>query len=171
MAEFTSYKEKLHRVRAFVFDVDGVLTNGQSLIMPDGQLLRSFNLKDGFALKYAADKGYLTAAISRGKNEGVRLRLQELGMTHIYLGAWDKLEAYKDLLAVAGLSGEEVLYMGDDLPDLEIMQRVGLSSCPRDAAPEIRAAVDYVSGKDGGHGCVRDVIEQTLRLQGNWPQV
>lgn len=163
------YKSNLHRIKAFVFDVDGVLTNGQSLIMPDGQALRSFNLKDSFALRYAAEQGYVVAAISRGRNEGVRIRLQELGLVHIYLNAWDKLDAFKELLAIEQLTEEQVLYMGDDLPDYEVLKRVGVSSCPADAVPEIRTLCSYVSHKNGGEGCVRDVIEQTLRLQNKWP--
>lgn len=163
------YKANLHRIKAFVFDVDGVLTNGQSLILPDGQALRSFNLKDSFALRYAAEQGYVVAAISRGRNEGVKLRLQELGMVHIYLNAWDKIEAFNDLLAIEQLEAADVLYMGDDLPDYEVLKRSGLSCCPADAAPEIRTICQYISHKNGGEGCVRDVIEQTLRVQDKWP--
>lgn len=163
-----SYKEYLHQISAFVFDVDGVLTDGTIHITTDGEMFRTMHTKDGYALKTAIDKGFKVCIISGGSNEGVRKRLSGLGIKDIHLGAHHKtktLEAYRQ---ANNLSPDAMLYMGDDLPDYEVMQKVGLATCPQDAVPEIKSISAYVSHKKGGKGCVRDVIEQVLKVQGKW---
>jgi len=163
-----SYKEILPQINTLIFDVDGVLTNGVVTILPDGEMIRHMNVKDGYALKTAIDKGLRICIISGGTNEGVRIRLQNLGITDIYLGAHNKTEQYFELVDMYNLNPENVLYMGDDLPDYPVMKLVGLPACPNDAAPEIQQIAKYISNKKGGEGCVRDVIEQILRVQGKW---
>jgi 3-deoxy-D-manno-octulosonate 8-phosphate phosphatase (KDO 8-P phosphatase) len=163
-----SYKEQLAEISTFIFDVDGVLTNGNVTITSSGELLRTMNIKDGYALKSAVDAGFHIAIISGGSNEGVRKRLQGLGIADIYLGISDKIEQLETYFDMYDIRSEEALYMGDDLPDFEVMQRVGLPCCPQDAAPEIKAISHYISHKNGGEGCVRDIIEQVLKVQGKW---
>ena len=163
-----SYKQLLAQINTLIFDVDGVLTNGMVTIMPDGELVRHMNIKDGYALKAAIDKELNVCIISGGKNEGVRTRLANLGIKDIYLGAHDKIKQYKELVKKYELKPENVLYMGDDIPDYPVMELVGLPCCPNDAAPEIQGISKYISYKKGGEGCVRDIIEQILRVQGKW---
>jgi 3-deoxy-D-manno-octulosonate 8-phosphate phosphatase (KDO 8-P phosphatase) len=163
-----SFKQLLPKISTLIFDVDGVLTNGMVTIMPDGELVRNMNIKDGYALKTAVDKGYNVCIISGGKNEGVRKRLANLGIKDIYLGAHDKILQYDELVKKYNLKPENVLYMGDDIPDYPVMKMVGLSCCPNDAAPEIQKISKYISDKKGGEGCVRDIIEQVLRVQEKW---
>ncbi len=163
-----SYKQLLAQINTLIFDVDGVLTNGMVTIMPDGELVRHMNIKDGYALKAAIDKGLNVCIISGGKNEGVRTRLANLGIKDIYLGAHDKIKQYKELVKKYELKPKNVLYMGDDIPDYPVMELVGLPCCPNDAAPEIQGISKYISYKKGGEGCVRDIIEQILRVQGKW---
>ncbi|MCR9183411.1 MAG: HAD-IIIA family hydrolase [Flavobacteriaceae bacterium] len=166
--EEKSYKEFLQHITTFVFDVDGVLTDGTVSISTDGQLLRKMNIKDGYALKTAVDKGYNVCIISGGSNEGVRKRLRALGITDIHLGVQHKTETLDEYFDVYQIKPENALYMGDDIPDLYVMQQVGLPACPQDAVPEIKAISKYISHRKGGKGCVRDVIEQVLRVQGKW---
>ncbi len=163
-----NFKELLGQVKAFVFDVDGVFTDGTVVLHPSGELLRTSNTRDGYAVHVAVERGFPVAIISGGKSESVRQRFQGLGVTDIYLGINDKLEALDDFRFKYGLELSDILYMGDDLPDYEAMQRVGIPTCPRDAAPEIKQISLYISSFDGGKGCVRDVIEQVLRLNGKW---
>ncbi|MDD7913895.1 KdsC family phosphatase [Polaribacter ponticola] len=163
-----SYKQLLPNINTLIFDVDGVLTNGMVTIMPDGELIRHMNIKDGYALKTAVDKGLNICIISGGNNEGVRTRLANLGITDIYLGAHDKIKQYNELVKKYNLEPKNVLYMGDDIPDFPVMKLVGLPCCPNDAAPEIQGISKYISYKKGGEGCVRDIIEQILRVQGKW---
>ncbi len=163
-----SYKEYLEHITTFVFDVDGVLTDGTIVITSDGHQLRNMSIKDGYALKTAVDTGYNVCIISGGSNEGVRLRLRGLGITDIHLGVSHKTEQLDEYFDLYEIKPEHVLYMGDDLPDLPAMQMVGLPCCPQDAAPEIKDVSKYVSHKQGGKGCVRDVIEQVLKVQGKW---
>jgi 3-deoxy-D-manno-octulosonate 8-phosphate phosphatase (KDO 8-P phosphatase) len=163
-----SYKQLLPNINTLIFDVDGVLTNGMVTIMPDGELIRHMNIKDGYALKTAVNKGFTICIISGGTNEGVRTRLANLGIKDIYLGAHDKIQQYNELVQKYNLQPENVLYMGDDIPDYPVMKLVGLSCCPNDAAPEIQKIAKYISDKKGGEGCVRDVIEQVLKVQGKW---
>ncbi|PKA84002.1 3-deoxy-D-manno-octulosonate 8-phosphate phosphatase (KDO 8-P phosphatase) [Ulvibacter sp. MAR_2010_11] len=163
-----SYKEYLQHITTFVFDVDGVLTDGTIQVTTSGELFRTMHTKDGFALKTALEQGFKVCIISGGTNEGVRNRLQGLGLTDIHLGAHHKTETLNRYLQSANVKRENVLFMGDDIPDLEVMQQVGLPCCPQDAVPEIKEISTYVSHKNGGKGCVRDVIEQVLKVQGKW---
>ena len=155
-------------IHTFIFDVDGVLTNSQVLVMQDGQLLRQMNIRDGYALKRAVDTGYRVIIISGGKSEGVRIRLQNLGITDVYLGISDKLETYEQVLDMYGHDEAGILYMGDDLPDVDVMRRVGVPTCPANAAQEIKRVAQYISPFNGGEGCARDVIEKVLKLQEKW---
>lgn len=163
-----SYKEYLTHITTFVFDVDGVLTDGTITVTTEGEMLRTMNIKDGYALKTAIDRGYNVCIISGGSNEGVRLRLHGLGIKNIYLGAHHKTETLNTYLETKDLKRENVLFMGDDIPDLSVMQEIGLPCCPQDAVPEIKEVSKYVSHKKGGKGAVRDVIEQVLKVQGKW---
>ncbi|MBL7883781.1 MAG: HAD-IIIA family hydrolase [Bacteroidia bacterium] len=163
-----NFKTKLTRIKAFIFDVDGVLTDGSVTLMPDGEQVRVMNIKDGYALQLAVKKGYKIAIISGGKSEMVRKRLNGLGITDIYLGAHTKIDVYKELLEIHQLKEEEILYMGDDIPDYEVMKRVGVPTCPNDSAQEIKDISIYVSHQKGGKGAVRDVIEQVLKVQSKW---
>jgi len=163
-----SYKEYLEHITTFIFDVDGVLTDGTITITTSGDMLRSMHTKDGFAIKTAIDAGFRVCVISGGTNEGVRKRLEGLGMTDIFLGAHDKIEQFNSYLDTYTLKKENILYMGDDIPDFPVMNLVGLPCCPQDAVPEIKAISKYVSHKKGGKGAVRDVIEQVLKVQDKW---
>ena len=163
-----SYKELMPQITTFIFDVDGVLTDGSVHVFENGELVRQMNIKDGYALKTAVDEGFNVCIISGGSNEGVRSRLSNLGLTDIYLGAHNKIEQYNEILKKYNLNPKNVLYMGDDIPDYPVMKLVGLSCCPKDAAPEIQGISKYISQKNGGKGCVRDVIEQVLKVQGKW---
>ena len=163
-----SYKEHLNQINTFVFDVDGVLTDGSIQISTTGELLRTMNTKDGYAMKMAQKAGYTVCIISGGKNEGVRQRLRDLGITDIYLGISDKVEQMDEFFDIYNIKPEQVLYMGDDIPDYYPMKLVGLPCCPQDAAPEVKEISLYVSHKKGGEGCVRDVIEQVMKVQGKW---
>ncbi|GGK35362.1 3-deoxy-D-manno-octulosonate 8-phosphate phosphatase [Yeosuana aromativorans] len=166
--EEKSYKEYLEHITTFVFDVDGVLTNATVTVTSSGELLRTMNMKDGYALKTAIDQGYNICIITGGSNEGVRIRLEGLGIKDIYLKAHDKIKLLDEYLNKYNIKSENVLYMGDDLPDYPVMKRVGLPCCPQDAVPEIKNISKYVSHKNGGFGAVRDVIEQVLKVQEKW---
>mgnify|MGYP003624603796 CR=1 FL=1 len=163
-----SYKEIMPKITTFIFDVDGVLTNGFVTIFPNGEMIRNMSIKDGYALKSAVIAGYNVCIISGGTNEGVRTRLRNLGITNIFLGAHNKLDQYQEYIEKYNIKPEEILYMGDDIPDYPVMKKVGLPCCPKDAAPEIQKISSYISQKKGGNGCVRDVIEQVLKVQGKW---
>ncbi|MBT0608898.1 KdsC family phosphatase [Aequorivita echinoideorum] len=163
-----SYKEYLKHITTFIFDVDGVLTDGNMLVNTEGEMFRSMNVKDGYAMKLAIEKGYKICIISGGTNEGVRVRLQNLGVGDIYLGSHKKIEKYHEILKKHNINAAEILYMGDDMPDIPVMQEIGLPTCPQDAVPQVKAVSKYVSHKKGGRGCVRDVIEQVLKVQGKW---
>ncbi|MCF1192704.1 HAD-IIIA family hydrolase [Mangrovimonas sp. AS39] len=166
--EDKSYKEYLEHITTFIFDVDGVLTDGTIIVTTDGQMLRNMNIKDGYAIKTAIQSGFRVCIISGGTNEGVRERLRGLGVTDIYLGAHNKIEQLDEYLNTYQIKSENVLYMGDDIPDYPVMKLVGLPCCPQDAAPEIKEISKYVSHKNGGKGAVRDVIEQVLKVQEKW---
>ncbi len=163
-----SYKEFLKNITTFIFDVDGVFTDGTVAIQTDGEMLRTMNVKDGYALKTALNKGYNVCIITGGTNEGVKKRLMGLGVTDIYMGAHLKIEALNDYLTNRPIDFQNILYMGDDIPDIPPMRVVGLSTCPQDAVPEVKGISNYISHKSGGHGCVRDVIEQVLKVRGDW---
>ena len=161
-------KSQLRKITTFIFDVDGVLTDGTVHISPSGEMLRQMHIRDGFAMKAALESGYNVCIISGGSNEGVRIRLRNLGITDIHLGVPDKVETFKDYCQDYSIDAKKVLYMGDDIPDFHVMQLVGLPTCPQDASPEIKAISHYISHKNGGKGSVRDVIEQVMRVQGKW---
>ena len=160
--------ERLQDITTFIFDVDGVLTNSQLLVMEDGSLLRQMNVRDGYAIKRALQVGYRVAIITGGKSMGVVERLQALGVVDVYYGVQDKVEAYREFMELHELDDAGVLFMGDDVPDYEVMRLVGFPACPQDACPEILSLAKYVSDKGGGAGAVRDVIERTLRVKGEW---
>ena len=163
-----NYKEIMPQITTFIFDVDGVLTDGTVIVDTKGELYRKMNTKDGYALKSAVDEGFKVCVITGGHNEGVRIRLEGLGITDIYLGCHDKINKYNELLEKYDLNPQNILYMGDDIPDLQAMQQVGLACCPKDAVNKIQKIADYISQKRGGKGCVRDVVEQVLKVQGKW---
>lgn len=164
----SNFKEKLNKVKAFAFDVDGVFTDGQVYLLPGSEFVRAVNIKDGYAVQHAVKMGYPIAIITGGSSEEVKKRFKNLGVTDIYLGSSLKYEAYEDFRYKYNLEHEHILYMGDDMPDHQIMKKVGVPTCPGDAVNEIKEISLYISGKSGGDGCVRDVIEQTLRLHKKW---
>lgn len=155
-------------IRTFVFDVDGVLTNGTILATEDGHLLRSMNIKDGYALQLAVKKGYKVWIISGARSEAVKARLQKLGIVDVHIGVELKKDLLQEIAVKSNTTYEHVLYMGDDIPDYAAMQLCGLPCCPNDAVMEIRNVSKYISPYKGGEGCVRDVIEKVLKLNGDW---
>jgi 3-deoxy-D-manno-octulosonate 8-phosphate phosphatase (KDO 8-P phosphatase) len=163
-----NFKEDLARVKAFLFDVDGVFSSTKVMLHPSGEIMRTMNIKDGFAVFYTLRKGFPIGIISGGNTESVRLRFTRLGVSDIYMESKNKLVDFNDFIRKYNLSPENILYMGDDLPDYEVMKIVGFPTCPSDAVEEIKSISSYISDKAGGDGCVRDVIEQVLRLQGKW---
>ncbi|MEZ2415420.1 KdsC family phosphatase [Muriicola sp. E247] len=165
-----SYKTYLSQITTFVFDVDGVLTDGRVLITSEGDLLRTMNIQDGYAIKTAIQKEYNICIITGGTNEGVRQRLKGLGVKDINLGAHNKVEILEEYLENNHILPEHVLYMGDDIPDIPAMQQVKLACAPQNATPEVKAICKYISHKNGGEGCVRDVVEQVLKARGDWFQ-
>ena len=166
----TNFKEELSKVKAFVFDVDGVLSDSKITLHPEEGLMRSMNIKDGYAIQYAIRKGYHLAIITGGNSENVKMRFSSLGVKDIYIKSRNKMDDLGDFMDRYGIGAGEILYMGDDLPDYEVMKQVGFPTCPADADSEIKEISVYISEKKGGEGCVRDVIEQVLRLQGKWMQ-
>ncbi|MBN2173321.1 MAG: HAD-IIIA family hydrolase [Bacteroidales bacterium] len=164
----SNYKAILKQINTFVFDYDGVLTDGTVILQPDGDALRTANVKDGYTLQLAVKKGYNVAIISGGNSSSMNKRFEALKIMDIFLGVDNKLEVFEKYLKDKNIKAEQVLYMGDDIPDYKAMQRAGLACCPADAVPEIKSIAKYISPKEGGKGCVRDVIEQTLKLQDNW---
>jgi len=155
-------------VKAFIFDVDGVFSSTKAMLHPSGEVMRTINIKDGYAVFYTLRKGYPIGIISGGDTGSVRIRFTRLGITDIYLESTNKLLDFKNFIRKYDLLPENVLYMGDDLPDYEVMKVVGFPTCPSDAVEEIKSISSYISDKAGGEGCVRDVIEQVMRLQGKW---
>ncbi len=163
-----NFKEKLNEVKAFVFDVDGVFSKATIALQPDGDLTRSMNTKDGYAVQFAVKKGYPVAVITGGRSEALKKRFNDLGITDVYLNSPDKCDDFDDFAMKYDIDPESVLFMGDDMPDYDVMQKVGIPVCPADAVIEIKAISLYISDKKGGEGCVRDIIEQVLRTQKNW---
>ncbi|TGD58050.1 KdsC family phosphatase [Flavobacterium humi] len=163
-----SYKEIMNDITTFIFDVDGVLTDGTVHVSQTGEMLREMNIRDGFAMKAAIESGYHVCIISGGSNEGVRIRLRNLGITDIHLATPNKVDTFKEYIELYNIRPEQVLYMGDDIPDFHVMKLVGLPTCPQDASPEIKAISNYISHKNGGKGAVRDVIEQVMKVQEKW---
>lgn len=164
----SNFKEELRKVEAFAFDVDGVLSNQIMPLHPGGEPMRTVNIKDGYALQLAVKKDYPIAIITGGKTDAVKTRFMNLGITDIYLGSHVKKDDFEDFVYKYGLNSENVLYMGDDLPDYEVMKMVGFPTCPADAVTEIKQISKYISNLNGGEGCVRDIIEQVLRLHNKW---
>jgi len=166
--EAKSYKEYLKHITTFIFDVDGVLTDGMLSITSDGELLRNMNVKDGYAMKTALNAGFNICIISGGNNPGVEVRLGGLGIKDIFLGADNKIDQFEEFTSKKNIKPENVLYMGDDIPDIPVMKKVGLATCPQDAVSEVKGVSHYVSHKHGGKGAVRDVIEQVMKVQDEW---
>lgn len=158
----------IEKIKCFVFDVDGVLTDGMTIALESGEQARVFNIKDGYGIERALLAGFHVAIISGGNQIGVRKRLEFLKIKHIHLGVKNKVEVLKALCKELDVKPEEILYVGDDLPDYEVMQLVGIPCCPADAVHDIKEISNYVADNNGGHGCVREVIEMVMRRQGKW---
>ena len=163
-----NFKEQLNNIKVFIFDVDGVFTDGSLYLLPGGEQARQMNIRDGFAVKHAAEQGYKIGIITGGEDEPVRWRFNRLGVKDIYLPSKNKVEDFNHFMSQHNIDPATVLYMGDDMPDYEVMKLAGIPTCPADADSEIKQISDYISDKKGGEGCVRDVIEQVLRAQGKW---
>ena len=163
-----NFKQKLNHITCFILDLDGVLTNGGLTITPDGEWLRTMNIKDGYAIQLAIKKNYQVVILSGGRPSGITERLHHLGIKEVFMEVSDKQQALGLLAKRLGLEMKAILYMGDDVPDKNAMQQCGIATAPLDAVAEIREVCHYVSAFRGGEGCVRDVIEQTLRLHGKW---
>ncbi len=155
-------------VRHFIFDIDGVLTDGTLIISADGTLLRSMNIKDGYAIQLAIKNGFTVSVISGAKGEAIEKRLLGLGVEDVHLGIENKIQTFKKVVEKGNLALSNILYMGDDMPDLEVMKQVSFPCCPSDACHEIKEVSRYISPLSGGKGCVRDVIEKVLKLNGCW---
>jgi len=158
----------LENIKCFVFDVDGVLTDGMTLALESGEQARAFNIKDGYGIERALLAGFHVAIISGGNQIGVRKRLEFLKINHIHLGVKNKVDVLTQLCEKIEVKPEEMLYVGDDMPDYEVMQMVGISCCPADAVKDIKEISKYTCDNNGGHGCVREVIEMVMRRQGKW---
>lgn len=158
----------LRKIKAIIFDVDGVLSSEVVNLASDGEPLRTANIKDGYAIQLAQRLGLRIAIITGSNTESVRVRYERLGLEDIYMKASVKIKCYDDFLRKYGLKDDEIIYVGDDIPDYEVMQRCGCPCCPKDASPDIKKISVYITDCDGGHGCARDVIEQTLKAQGKW---
>ena len=164
-----NFKEDIAKTRAFIFDVDGVMTDGGISPIEGGtDFIRKYNAKDGYAIAYAVRRGYKVCVISGGFGNLLRARLEKLGVTKIYLGCMNKIAAMKEFFSEYEIDPAYAIYMGDDIPDLECMEMVGIPVCPADACAEVLEAARYVSEFKGGEGAVRDIIEQTLRSQDEW---
>ena len=163
-----NFKEDIAQVEAIVLDVDGVMTDGGIIPTPDGDFIRRYYAKDGYAVAHAIREGYKICVISGGRGDMLRRRLEMLGVERMYLNCMDKIAAIREFMSDEALEPDEVIYMGDDIPDLECMREVGIPVCPADACMEVIEASRYVSEYDGGRGAVRDIVEQVLRVQGRW---
>ena len=162
-----SYKERLNPISTFIFDVDGVFTDGKVYLIND-EIVRAVNAKDGYAVQYAVKMGYKIFCITGGSSPEVKRRLMGLGVHDVYLAAHNKLERYEQTKKEYNLTDTEIAYMGDDIPDIPVLRVAGLSACPQDAVSDVKASVHYQSPFLGGKTCVRDLIEQTLRCQNKW---
>ncbi len=164
----SNYKALLTDIKTFIFDYDGVMTNGNLLLQMDGQPLRFANVKDGFVLQLAVKLGYRVVVISGGVSRSVKNRFEALGIKDVFLGIRDKLTVFNEYIENNKIDPATIVYMGDDIPDYKVMKKVGVPVCPADAAEEIKEISVYISDKKGGEGCVRDIIEQVLKVQGKW---
>ena len=163
-----NFKEDIARTEAFIFDVDGVMTDGGIIPTLDGDFIRRYNAKDGYALGYAVKMGYKVCIITGGRGKTLENRLRMLGINRYYTDCMDKITAMREYFADEGIDPAHAIYMGDDIPDLECMREVGIPVCPADAAAEVSEAARYVSEFRGGEGAVRDIVEQVLRARGDW---
>ena len=164
----TNYKELLRHITTFIFDYDGVLTDGMVIMTSQGEGHRISSVKDGYAIQLAVKKGYNIAVISGAVSKSLEHRMKALNVRDVFMGVENKIACFHEYLAVRNIKKEQVLYMGDDIPDYEVMLESGVSTCPADAAEEIKKIAKYVSFCNGGKGCVRDVIEQVMKVQGKW---
>ena len=162
------FLQKLREIKTFIFDVDGVLTDGSIQVTDNGQSLRTFNIKDGYAMQLAIKRGYNICIISGGHGIALAKRFLNLGISDVFLGVGDKVAVFEQYLQDKNISAVEVLYMGDDIPDLKIMKRVGLPTCPADAVEEIKSCAQFISPYNGGQTAVRDIIEKVMKVQGKW---
>lgn len=163
-----NYKEKLIDITTLIFDFDGVLSDGKVLVMPDGEQLRMSNVRDGYAIQLAIKKGLNIAIISGGRSVSMQKRFEALNVADVFLGVDNKFKKFEEYLKSKNVTTYEVLYMGDDIPDFHVMKASALATCPADAAEEIKAIAHYISKYNGGEGCVRDIIEQVLKVKGLW---
>jgi 3-deoxy-D-manno-octulosonate 8-phosphate phosphatase (KDO 8-P phosphatase) len=163
-----NYKERLKHITAFVFDYDGTLTDGTVILLDEGEPLRTANVRDGYAIQLAVKKGFHVAIISGGRSKSMNNRFRMLNVQHVFLGVEHKLDTLKKFIEDNSLKPENVLYLGDDIPDYPAMKYCGVAACPADAAEEIKTVSHYISHCKGGEGCARDVIEQVLKVQGKW---
>lgn len=160
--------ERLKEITTFIFDMDGVMTDGTVLVMPAGVWLRSMNVKDGYALQFAVKKGYRIAVFSGSNSDEVKDRLNRLGISDIYMNVKDKAALVEGYAQRNFIQPQQVLAMGDDIPDIDMLRAAGISSCPADAVQEVKSVCEYISPFNGGAGCVRDVIEKVLKVRGDW---
>ena len=160
--------EKLKHITHFIFDIDGVLTPGTVLVTEEGHMLRTVNIKDGYALQHAIKRGFKVAIISGGTSDGMRKRFEGLGLEHIYLGQGNKVKAFEELKNIWGVESEDIAYCGDDMPDYPLLKQVGLSTCPSDAATDIKDICELIIPHKGGNGCARFLLENAMKLQDSW---
>ncbi len=163
-----NYKQKLKDITTFVFDVDGVLTDGLVILDSSGEMARTMHTKDGYALQHAVKKGYNICIITGGNSSMVKKRLEGLGIKDVFMSVHEKLSVFETYLKDKNINANQVVYMGDDLPDFPCINAAGIGCCPNDSAVEIREVSNYISHLNGGKGCVRDILEQTMRVQGKW---
>lgn len=164
----SSINYDLKKIRAFVFDIDGVISPSLISLSPEGEHLRKINVKDCYALQYAVKRGYLIAIISGGSSDGFRKSINSFGISDVFMGASSKLPVLKEWMQKNNLLPEEVAYMGDDIPDLQALRYVGLPCCPYDAVWEVKDSSKWISKFSGGYGCVRDLLEQVMKTHGDW---
>ncbi len=162
------FKEQLVDIKGFVFDIDGVMASSRVVLHPGGDLMRTMNTKDGYAIQKAVTEGFQVAIISGARSESIRSRFEALGVSQVYLDSRNKVNDLNTFSNQSGIEFDSIIYMGDDMPDLPPMKRCGLACCPSDAVAEVQAASHYISEYPGGEGCVRDIIEQVLRAQKKW---
>ncbi len=163
-----NYKQKLLKISTIFLDIDGVLTDGSVIIASDGEQLRNMHVKDGYALQLAVKKGYRIVIISGGRSSLMPKRFEYLGITDVFLGVDNKINCFRKFMEENNITQEQTLYMGDDIPDIEVMKNVAIACCPADAAEEVKSVAHYISHLPGGKACVRDIIEQIMKVQGKW---